>query len=215
MYTLQEVCVPFIIVVVLFICIPNTPPFLVPLRILHPIPLSFASERVLPYSVTHPPPHPPMSSFPGHQVSTGLGASSPNEVSQCSPLLHMCHGPRTSPHILLDWWLSLWGSQRFRLVDTVGLPMGLPKCSRDWMKGHPVTGPTWDPPHGWTPNPETINDALCLQIVALHSCPLWEALPAADLERQTQILMANHWTEVRDPYGRVWGRTEEMEMATP
>jgi hypothetical protein len=29
--------------------------------------------------------------------------------------------------------------------------------------------------------------------------------------RQTQILTANHWTEIGNPYGRVRGRTETAE----
>ena len=38
------------------------------------------------------------------------------------------------------------------------------KWSRDLMKGHSVTGPTWDPSHVWAPNPDTITDAmLCFQ----------------------------------------------------
>jgi hypothetical protein len=50
------------------------------------------------------PPHP--HSFPlEHQVSTGLGTFFPTEARQGSPLLHTC------------------GS---RLVDTVGLTVGLP-----------------------------------------------------------------------------------------
>jgi hypothetical protein len=92
------------------------PPLLAPLpRILHPFPLPFASERVLhpnypahssstlqqtptlPSQTPSPqhqqqphlyhPGHPPSL---GHQVSIGLGTSSPTEARQDNPLLHMC-----------------------------------------------------------------------------------------------------------------------------
>ena len=43
-----------------------------------------------------------------HEVSTGLGTSSPTESKQGSTLLHMCQGPWTSPCMLFGWWLSPW-----------------------------------------------------------------------------------------------------------
>ena len=44
----------------------------------------------------------------GPQVSWGLGASSPTEVSPSSPLLYMCWGYCTRPCMLSDQWFSLW-----------------------------------------------------------------------------------------------------------
>lgn len=43
-----------------------------------------------------------------HQVSIGVITSSPTEARQCSPLLHMCWGPRTSPCMIFGWLLRLW-----------------------------------------------------------------------------------------------------------
>ena len=65
-----------------------------------PILLPFSSERV-------PPLHAPSL---GYQVSTGLRASSPTEVTHSNPLLHMCVGSGgwTRLCMLLEWWLSLW-----------------------------------------------------------------------------------------------------------
>ena len=84
-----------------------------------PSPLPFASERM-----PHPHPrHPPSLE---HQVSTGLGTSSPTGARQSSPLLHirLGHGPA---HVcsLVGGLISV-NSEGSRLVDTVGLPMGLP-----------------------------------------------------------------------------------------
>ena len=73
-----------------------------------------------------------------------------------------------------------------------------------------MTGPTWDPSHGWAPNLNTITDAmLYLQIGAWHGWPL-KASTSSQL-RQMQILTVDHWTEVGDPYGRVRGRFEGTE----
>jgi hypothetical protein len=69
-----------------------------PRRVLLPIPLSFASEK------KHSQDPPTL----GHQVSIGLGPSSPTEARQDSSLLNMCQGPQTSPCMLFGWWLSLW-----------------------------------------------------------------------------------------------------------
>jgi hypothetical protein len=66
----------------------------------------YRSFPLNPPSILHPviPPHLPLSgcSIPtptstpppslGHQVSTGLGTSSPTEARQSNPLLHMCWG---------------------------------------------------------------------------------------------------------------------------
>ena len=67
----------------------------------------------------------PCIPFLGHQVSTGLGTSSPTKARQCSPLLHMCWGPRTSPCMLFGWWLSLWELSESGLVDKFCLALGL------------------------------------------------------------------------------------------
>ena len=63
-----------------------------------PIPIPFSSERV-------PPMYPPTLV---HQVSAGLGVSSPTEARHGSPLLHMHLGPWASPCILFSWCLSFW-----------------------------------------------------------------------------------------------------------
>ena len=74
----------------------------------------FASEMVLLtptdplINAPHPSPPLPTFTFPGHQVSTGLGASSPTEDRQGSPVLCKCWGPQISPYMFLGWWLSLW-----------------------------------------------------------------------------------------------------------
>ena len=64
----------------------------------------------------------------GPQVIPGLGTSSPTEVRQGSPQLHMCQGPRISLCMLPNWWLSE-RSQGSWLVETAGLPMELPSSS--------------------------------------------------------------------------------------
>jgi len=39
--------------------------------------------------------------------------------------------------------------------------------------GQPMVSADWDPPHGWAPIPDTINDALlCLQTGVYHGFPL-------------------------------------------
>ena len=71
------------------------------LRVLHH-PLPFVSEMVLPIGIPLP---------RRHQVSTGLGASSPTEARQGSPLLHMCWGPTflwEATYAITRWcWLLL------------------------------------------------------------------------------------------------------------
>lgn len=64
----------------------------------------------------------PQSSSPyfpslGHQVSIGLGSSSPIEARQSSSLLHICQGPWASPCMFFGC------SHGSRLVGTVGFPM--------------------------------------------------------------------------------------------
>jgi hypothetical protein len=70
-----------------------------------------------------PPPKPQHQSSLEHQVSTGLGASSPTEGRQNSPLLHICwvgHGP---VHVCsLVGGLVSGSSEGSGLVDTVVLP---------------------------------------------------------------------------------------------
>lgn len=77
------------------------------LRVLHPIPLPFASEKVLHYPpscFTHLhlniPLCPPSL---GHRFSTGLGSTSATESRQSSFLLHICLGPWTSPYMFVGW----------------------------------------------------------------------------------------------------------------
>jgi hypothetical protein len=63
------------------------------------------------HSVTHPPsPTPPLQYPPtlGHQTSTRPRASSPIDVKQGHPLIHMYLEPWISPCTLLDWWSSSW-----------------------------------------------------------------------------------------------------------
>lgn len=81
------------------------------------------------------------------------------------------------------------------------------KWSRDCKKGYSVAGPTWDPSHLHTPNPDTINETiLFLQTGEHHDYPLRGSI--SNCLRQMQILTVNNWIEVRDQYGRVGGRTE-------
>ena len=89
----------FILKIVLFIYIPNVPPFpiLFP-QFFTPYPLLFISERVIPY-----PPHLPHLPSPGHQVSTGLGTSSPIQAKQGNPLLQYVLGATDKPMYAL--WL--------------------------------------------------------------------------------------------------------------
>ena len=61
----------------------------------------------------------------GHQVSTTLGTSSPTEARQGSLLVHMCQGLRPVCVYSLVGGLISGSNQGSRLVDTVGLPMGL------------------------------------------------------------------------------------------
>ena len=73
-----------------------------------------------------------------------------------------------------------------------------------------MTSPTWDPSHGWAPNPDTITDVmLYLQTGTYHGCPLRGS--TSSWLWQKQILTVNHCTEVRDPCGRVRGRIEGAE----
>ena len=84
------------------------------------------------------------------------------------------------------------------------------KRSRNWRNDGPMTCPTWEPFHGWAPNPDTITDAmLCWQTGACLSCPLSGSTNSWPI--QMQILTANHWTEPGDPNGRDRGRTEGVK----
>jgi hypothetical protein len=67
-----------------------------PWRVLQPCPLHFWEGSLL------------HSSSLEHQVSTGLGTSSPNEARQGNPLLHIYLGPWTSLCMFFGWLLSLW-----------------------------------------------------------------------------------------------------------
>jgi hypothetical protein len=50
---------------------------------------------------------------------------------------------------------------------------------------------------------------LCLQTEAYRGCPL--RVFTSNWLRHMHILIANHWTEVWDPHGRVRGRIEGTE----
>ena len=94
------------LLIILFIYIPNVAPHLGPpsqSSSLHP-----PSPSPLRVSSCSPFPSPKHPSSLEHQVSMGLGVSSPSEAKQGSPLLHMCQGPRTSLCMLFGCWLSLW-----------------------------------------------------------------------------------------------------------
>ena len=87
---------------------------------------------------------------------------------------------------------------------------GTEKWSKNWKKGHPVTGPTQDPCHTCIPNPETITDAiLSLQVGFWHGCPLRSSM--RNRLRQTQIHKVIHWVDVGDSYVRVRRRTKGAE----
>jgi hypothetical protein len=64
------------------------------------------------------------------------------------------------------------------------------RWSRHWGNGQPVTGPTWDPPHGQEPILDTTNDIL------------WEASPSSWL-KQMHRSTAKHHVECRMSCGRV------------
>jgi hypothetical protein len=73
-----------------------------------------------------------------------------------------------------------------------------------------VTSLTWDPTHVCISNPETITNVMfCLQIGAWHGCPLRGS--TSSCLRQRQLPAANHWIEVRDPYGRIKRKIEGAE----
>ena len=81
------------------------------------------SERVLNHLSPHPGQYLP---FLGHQVSTGLGVSSPMEVREDS-LCYLCSGGHKPAHVCsLVGGLVSGSSEGFGLVDIVVLPMGLP-----------------------------------------------------------------------------------------
>ena len=68
------------------------------LSFLHPIPLSFASEKMPPMDIP----------LPWRIKYLGLGIFSPTETrqGQGSPLLYMCLGLRPAG-MLFGWWFSL------------------------------------------------------------------------------------------------------------
>ena len=113
-----------------------------PPRVVHPVPLPFASKRVLPYLPSLPTyPHP--FHLPQHQVSTGLRASSPTGVRQGSLLLHMCQGAMDYTH---GWWLTLWELPRVRVSlyccssYGVAIPFSSFNFSSNYFIGVPVVG---------------------------------------------------------------------------
>jgi hypothetical protein len=50
-----------------------------------------------------------------HQVSAGLGTSSPTEPRPGNPQLHMFQGLLPRPYILFVWWLCLWQPLRVQV----------------------------------------------------------------------------------------------------
>jgi hypothetical protein len=65
-----------------------------------------------------------------------------------------------------------------------------------------VTSLTCDSFHGRAPNSDTITDAmLCLQIETQYGNLLRSSTRRC--LRQMEMLIANHYTEIRDPSGRV------------
>ena len=65
----------------------------------------------------------------GPQVSQGLGTTSPTQARPGTPLLYMCLAPRPGHKCCLVGGLVSERSQEFRLVETAGLPIGLPSSS--------------------------------------------------------------------------------------
>jgi hypothetical protein len=96
-----------------------------------PLPRNSLSHPLCPcfYESAHPPTHFCLPTFTfttlGHQTFTGLRASSPTDVQQAHPLLHMWLEPWVPPCVLLGWWFSPWELWGIWLVDIVVLPMGL------------------------------------------------------------------------------------------
>jgi hypothetical protein len=74
-----------------------------------------------------PPPYPATLV---HQITVGLGSLSPIEARHGSPLLHTCLGPGPAPLCSMVGGSFSGSSPGSRLVDTVGLPVGLPSPSR-------------------------------------------------------------------------------------
>jgi hypothetical protein len=81
--------------------------------------------------------------------------------------------------------------------------------SRNCVNGQP-TGQTWDPSHGQKAIPDTINEILlCLQIGASYNYPLRDSTQHLT-ETDTERLIAKHWMDLWESYGRV-GKMEELE----
>ena len=90
-------------------------PFLLP-------PVSKRMSPLLPHQAR------PLHSL-GPPVSQGLGASSPTEARPGSPLLYMCQGQVPARVCCLVDGSVSERSLGSRLVETAGLPMGLPSSS--------------------------------------------------------------------------------------
>jgi hypothetical protein len=98
------------------------PPFLIsPPEPPYPILPPLASMRVL----AHPPTHCHLSTlaFLYNQAFTGQRTSSPIDVRQGLPRLHMRLEPWVPPCVLFGWWFSPWELWGIYLFDTVVLPM--------------------------------------------------------------------------------------------
>jgi hypothetical protein len=73
-------------------------------------------------------------------------------------------------------------------------------------KGHRETAPPRNSCHLLTPNPDTFAEAEnCLLGGAWYSCPLRGCARARSI--QIQMYTVKHWTEHRDPNGKVRART--------
>jgi energy-coupling factor transporter transmembrane protein EcfT len=102
-------CIFFIIIIIIIIIINYFFYSLVVAPYWSSLPLFIIPILLLPVSKMcplQPPARPPHSL--GHQVSQGLGSSSPTEARAGSPLLCICQGPQTSLCMLPGWWLSVW-----------------------------------------------------------------------------------------------------------
>ena len=85
-----------------------------------------------------------------HQVSAGLGTSSPTKARQGSPLLHVCCRPLSSSYMLFDWCLSLWEPQEVQASwfcwSSCGVPIPFrtfnpsPNSSVRISELHPIFG---------------------------------------------------------------------------
>ena len=69
----------------------------------------------------------------GHPAFTGPRDSTPIDVQQGHPLLHMWLEPWVTPCVLFGWWFRLWELWEYWLVHIVVPPMGLQAPSAPWV----------------------------------------------------------------------------------